>query len=255
MTDLNASAPYQALCTEFYELDKPTAPEDALNYYMRQVSEAKGPILEPMCGTGRFLIPLLEKGFQVTGFDNSKHMLDVCRDKCRDKNLSCELVEAAFESFQPTTPYHLIFIPSGSFGLITNPDQIQQTLKTIYDWLDVGGKFIIEIETPKSASDSNGEWKCHWINKPDDSLLVLSTASRYHAETCIQTVLCRYELWKNHGITHTEVEEFCQRLYEISEIENLLDMQGFKIVNRLVPYSEKKPDADAETVLLECIKP
>jgi hypothetical protein len=41
------SPPYRVLCTEFYDLDKPFAPEDALQCYLQYAEEAKGPILEP----------------------------------------------------------------------------------------------------------------------------------------------------------------------------------------------------------------
>jgi 2-polyprenyl-3-methyl-5-hydroxy-6-metoxy-1,4-benzoquinol methylase len=114
------SVPYRGLCTEFYELDKPSAPVDALGCYMYYAKEAQGKILEPMCGTGRFLIPLLEQGYSVTGFDYSPHMLNVCRQKCKDRGLTPTLLEATFETFSLVETYDLIFIPSGSFGhLIT----------------------------------------------------------------------------------------------------------------------------------------
>lgn len=41
------SVPYKALCTEFYELDKPNASEDALQCYLLYAEEAQGKILEP----------------------------------------------------------------------------------------------------------------------------------------------------------------------------------------------------------------
>lgn len=66
---------YISLCTEVYDLSKPKPPEDAYAFYRSYVKEAKGLVLESMCGTGRFLIPLLEEGFDVQGFDASNHML------------------------------------------------------------------------------------------------------------------------------------------------------------------------------------
>ena len=95
------SVPYRALCTEYYELDKPSAPKDALECYLHYAKEANGPILEPMCGTGRFLIPLLEHGYAVTGFDYSPYMLDVCRRKCEERGLITNLQEVTFETFSP----------------------------------------------------------------------------------------------------------------------------------------------------------
>jgi 2-polyprenyl-3-methyl-5-hydroxy-6-metoxy-1,4-benzoquinol methylase len=66
---------YLNLCTQVYDLSKPTPPKDAYEFYYSYAAQAKGPILEPMCGTGRFLIPLLEEGFDIYGFDASEHML------------------------------------------------------------------------------------------------------------------------------------------------------------------------------------
>ena len=43
---------YLDLCTQVYEISKPTAPEDALAFYKSYADEASGAILEPMCGTG-----------------------------------------------------------------------------------------------------------------------------------------------------------------------------------------------------------
>src|SRR3984957_1382505 len=129
------SIPYRTLCTEYYALDKPTAPEDALQCYLRYAKEAEGAILEPMCGTGRFLIPLLEQGYSITGFDYSPHMLDVCRKKCKERRLIANLFEATFETFPLQEKYSLIFIPSGSFCLLTTLQQVMQALEFIVNRL------------------------------------------------------------------------------------------------------------------------
>jgi len=51
-------AAYGSLCTEFYDLDKPSAPADALAFYVERARKAGGRVLEPMCGSGRFLLPM-----------------------------------------------------------------------------------------------------------------------------------------------------------------------------------------------------
>src|SRR5262249_24278577 len=140
------SDPYKSLCTEFDDLDKRHAPPDAIHYYLARAGEAKGRIVEPMCGTGRFLIPLLENGYDVTGFDNSPHMLQVCKNKCREKRLSPSLLEASFENFHSTELFQLAFIPNGSFCLLTDLNQARFALKIIFENLAAGGKFIFEIE-------------------------------------------------------------------------------------------------------------
>ena len=54
---------YLNLCTQVYELSKPKVPEADYNFYKSYLQDAKGKILEPMCGTGRFLLPSLNLNY------------------------------------------------------------------------------------------------------------------------------------------------------------------------------------------------
>lgn len=53
---------YGSLCTEMYEILHESAPGDELNFYLSYAEKGMS-ILEPLCGSGRFLIPFLERGF------------------------------------------------------------------------------------------------------------------------------------------------------------------------------------------------
>jgi SAM-dependent methyltransferase len=250
------SVPYKRLCTEYYDLDKPHPPEDALQCYLKYAEEAGGAILEPMCGTGRFLIPLLEKGYPITGFDYSSHMLDVCRKKCDKLGLKATLVEASFKTFSLPESYNLIFIPSGSFCLLTAHDEIVQALKFISNRLKPGGKFVFDIETLKALGKSQGIWNGRWVNKPDGSKIVISTFSQFDSASRIETVLCRYELWEGNVISCTEVEDFRLRLHEPLEMELLLEQHGLTIVGKwqAEPYSNIKANESSTVIQYECVK-
>lgn len=248
------SSTYQALCAEFYELDKPFAAEDVLQLFIEYAEEANGPILAPMCGTGRYLIPLLEKGYSVTGFDSSPFMLEICRRKCEERGLKSSLFEGTFENFDSEELYKLILIPSCSFCLLTDPNDIAKALTLIAKRLHPEGKFVFDIETIHAVSKLQGVWKGRWRYKPDGSKIVLNTCSQYDVVSRIETVLCRYELWENNVISRTEVEDFRLRLYKMSEIQQLLEKFGFQEVHKWQgePYRKVKAHHDHEVVLFEC---
>lgn len=250
------STPYKALCTEFYELDKPFAPKDALEWYLEYARETNGPILEPMCGTGRFLIPLLEKGYSVSGFDYSFHMLEVCRKKCAERNLKPTLTEATFETFSSQEIYKLIFIPSSSFCLLTDPKQVVNALNFIFNRLAPKGRFIFEVETTAAVSQAQGYWKGRWVNREDGSKIVINTLSFFDELSRFETILCRYELWEKNHITRTEVEDFRLKLYEVSEIERLLAQANFKVIGKwqAEPYVKVEATDASPVILYECIK-
>lgn len=65
---------YGSLCTEMYEILHEQAPQDELNFYLSYAEKGKK-ILEPLCGSGRFLVPFLERGFDISGIDLSEEML------------------------------------------------------------------------------------------------------------------------------------------------------------------------------------
>lgn len=250
------SVPYRALCTEYYELDKPTAPNDALECYLHYAKEAEGPILEPMCGTGRFLIPLAEQGYAVSGFDYSPYMLEVCRRKCEERGLTISLQEATFETFSLNERYHLIFIPTGSFGHLITSEQINLALTFVADRLKPGGKFVVEIETVKAIREPQDVWRGRWVAKQDGSKIVLSILSRFDPMTQIETGLFRYELWEENRISRTEVEDYHVRHYEPAEIEKLLEKHNLKIFGKwqAEPHSRIEARDDDALILYECIK-
>ena len=55
------------------------------------MKEVKGKILEPAVGNGRILIPLLEKGLDVEGFDFSEDMLALLQKNCKERALHTKL--------------------------------------------------------------------------------------------------------------------------------------------------------------------
>ena len=96
---------YGRLASHVYNLDKYIGKTFGdIDYYRERLLGCRGPILEPAVGNGRALIPLLEAGFDVSGFDASQDMLDYCRDDLTDyelasllaaKKLTVELVDKA----------------------------------------------------------------------------------------------------------------------------------------------------------------
>src|SRR3990167_7683979 len=72
---------YLKLCTEYYDLEHHRYDAQAQNFYSSYAQKINGLTLEPMCGTGRFLLPLLETGLAIEGFDASPYMLAALREK------------------------------------------------------------------------------------------------------------------------------------------------------------------------------
>ncbi|HHR1287202.1 class I SAM-dependent methyltransferase [Fluoribacter dumoffii] len=245
---------YQNLCTEVYDLSKPNAPQDAYSFYRSYAVEAKGPILEPMCGTGRFLLPLVEEGFDVQGFDASQPMLERLHAKARSKNLNPKVWPGFIEDLNQPEKYSLIFIPSGSFCLITQKAAIQKALKIIYEHLEDKGIFVFEIETLHAVPNELGIWRGSRWPKEDGTLIVLSQLAMLNEEVCYS--IGKYELIDNNRVIQTEVEEYKIRIYQDpSFLHNLLTEVGFSNVRMVKGFDRNaSPDEKDESIVFECRK-
>lgn len=72
----------------YYDSIRAEPPEEAYAFYRSYASDSLGLILEPMCGSGLFLLPLVKEGFTVHGFDASPYMLASLHHKAQQQGLS-----------------------------------------------------------------------------------------------------------------------------------------------------------------------
>ncbi len=243
---------YLSLCTEVYELSKPNPPEDAYAFYREYARTAKGPILEPMCGTGRFLLPLLEEGFNVHGFDASDHMLKALHAKAKAKNLEPTVWKGFAQDLKRPEKYNLIFIPSGSFSLIIDIAQVEKTLKTIYDHLNDDGVFLFEAET-LNAVPQEGVWRSSAWTKPNGQKIILSQLATLQDDIC--TSICKYELMEAGKIIHTEIEEYKLKIYERETLVEMLKAAGFSYICLVKAFDpSEQPDENDASLVYECRK-
>lgn len=79
---------YGSIAAEIYDLDKPIGALPDTAFHLERLAAIDGPVLEPACGSGRTLIPLLEAGREVAGFDPSAEMLAQCAARSRTSAVS-----------------------------------------------------------------------------------------------------------------------------------------------------------------------
>ena len=144
---------YGSLCTEMYEILHERAPEDELNFYLSYAEKGKK-ILEPLCGSGRFLIPFIERGFDITGIDMSNEMLEKLKLKFPD----AKTVHTDIMKYDPKEKFDYIFISSGSVSLFTDIDICKQILIRIKKWLLKTGKFVFAVDTIKNRCIDDNDY-------------------------------------------------------------------------------------------------
>ena len=249
-----ALSTYLDLCTQVYDLSKPTPPPDAYVFYHTYASAAKGPILEPMCGTGRFLLPLVEDGFDVYGLDASSHMLQALRDKARARNLERKVWQSFLEDLNRPDKFGLVLIPSGSFGLIVDRAKARDALVRIYDHLRDDGLLVFEADTPFGAPAPTGIWKGS-VWPTNDGKTIVCNYLNLPSQDNVSTTLWRYELIDGAQIVRTEIEIMKVRQYTPAHLTSMLIEAGFKNTVAFKAFDRTKCSGESDEVIVyECRK-
>ena len=247
---------YRSLCTEYYDLHKPQLPDDEWRFYLQYAKEARGPILEPMCGTGHFLIPLRQEGFAVEGFDASESMLARLFERSKSNGFIPNVWFGFIEDFAIKNRYTLAFIPVGSFNLIDDLDGVKTSLKALYDSLLPGGLLVLEIMTCSLAQKIEcNTWLSDVYDRADGSTLVVD--SLYHPMIkSVVRVERRYTVQDGRGkVLEVEVEEHALRFYIDAQMFALLKAAGFEVINRVKAFEHGTlSDSEDSVVVYECKK-
>ncbi|HXK18402.1 MAG TPA: class I SAM-dependent methyltransferase [Polyangiaceae bacterium] len=247
---------YGKLATEFYDLDKPEAPPDALDFYAAFAHDARGPVHEPMCGSGRFLLPLLAQKLEISGSDSSPAMLAACRARGAQLGLLPRVTRQALAELVCSPAPALLFIPSGSFGLLLDDASVLSALRRVHEVLAPNGTFLVEAERLlPSAPESSGVWGGRWVERADGAKLILSWLTQYSGSANITSSVHRYELVKDGQLLATEYDDFRVRSYESTEFRALLERAGFERIEALKPYERAPADDNDDAIVFCCRKP
>lgn len=227
---------YDKLSSLYYVLSKPIGKSlnGDIEFYENYLSKDKLN-LEVAVGSGRVLIPFLEKDYQIEGIDLSSEMLSLCEQECKDRNLETNLYLANIESFKPNKTYERIIIPSGSFSLFENIDLV---IENISNLLDKNAKLIFDIVYPidlKPGQTFTYEQKFRENKKIvlNDSHIEINKDDQYSLQRL------DYYLYENDNLIQEESEDFKLYYYDLEQIKHKLKRHGLVIEKIYADYEKE----------------
>lgn len=240
---------YGSLCTEMYEILHEKAPQDELNFYLSYAEKGKK-ILEPLCGSGRFLIPFMERGFDICGIDLSGEMLEKLKQKAPD----AKIVQADILEYSSSEKYDYIFISSGSVSLFTDINLCKKILAKLKEMLAPAGKFVFAVDTVADRCPNHDNYKTSIAVKTKEGFdLVLKIKNYYEEESQTQFSPSIYELYNEATLLQSEPMDFQLHLYRFGEMEAYLEEIGFKTVTTYSSFQKEIATGNQnEMFLYEC---
>ena len=202
-------------------------------FWVERAKQAKGPVLEVGCGTGRVLIPTLRAGVDAEGLDLHPGMLEVLKQKAAAAGLTAQVHPADMRDFTMVRRYALITIPfRGFMHLLTTEDQLR-ALRCIREHLEPGGALVLNLFYPMFsviAEPGDEERVEHEFPHPETGLPVALVSVRREYDRVHQLLRAQMEVRESDargyaGAVHRH--SFSLRWTYRFEMELLLRSTGF----------------------------
>ncbi|PID80181.1 hypothetical protein CSB20_07980 [bacterium DOLZORAL124_64_63] len=190
-----------------------------------------GTALELGCGSGRLLLPLLEKGYMVEGLDNSQDMLGLCRQRAGQHEPVLHHAEMA--SFQTGSTYAAIAVPAFTLQLLPYAD-VRKVFANIRGHLHAGGGLYLSTFIPWAEITGEldeGTWFLDHEARLDDGKAA-QCHTKFHIRRMAQELVRdhRYELRDvDGGLLEKSTSTHRLTWFWPRELKELLAASGFQV--------------------------
>lgn len=240
---------YGSLCTEMYELLHPKAPAEELAFYL-SFAKKGDKILEALCGSGRFFVPFVERGFDISGVDLSAEMLE----KLKEKVPGAKVTQGDLLDYCPGEQFDYIFISSGSVSLFTDMELCKKILRKLKGLLRPGGRLVFAVDSIANRCPEDELYRLSASVKTGEGFdLLLKYKNHFDEESQTQFLPSIYELYNGEQLLQQEYMDFQTHLYRFGEMEELLAGLGFAEQRTYANFDKKLASCDGdEMFLFEC---
>jgi len=216
---------------QYYDLTPVYKDRTDAAFYVARALEARGPVLEAGCGTGRILAAIAHAGVDITGLDASPAMLELCRARLCAEGLSAETALGDMRRFNLPRKFALIMIPFRPFQhLLDPPDQIA-CLESVLRHLAPGGRFIFDVFDPRLDPIYDEEVVEFEFTGPAGQAMQRSVRRVQHDRA--RQVQHMELIFTDKGTGSREAMLLVMRYFYRYELEHLLARCGFEVLEVL----------------------
>ena len=242
---------YHALADSYDRLTNDVDYGGVVDFYM-QILEREGArprtVVDLACGTGSVGLLLAQKGYEVTGVDMSEEMLCVAAQKAQESGLPPRFVCQKLQQLRLPRAVDLAVCALDSLDYILNPEDCREAIRRVYKYLNPGGCFIFDVNTPGKLRAMDGQV---FLDEDDDVYCV------WRGEFDEQSNICTYgmDLFQRRGdVWHRSCEEHQEYAYTREQLTAYLMEAGF---SKIEVYGDRRfsaPGPDEQRIYIKARK-
>ncbi len=231
---------YHNLAVSYDRLTNDVDYEATVDFYyeiLRQEGLKPRTAVDLACGTGSVTAILAKKGLRVIGVDLSEEMLTVASQKAMElENQPMFLCRNLRDLYLPRA-VDLAVCALDSLDYITEPADCKEAIRRVYKYLNPGGIFIFDVNTPEKLRAMDGQV---FLDEDDDVYCV------WRGEFDEETNICSYgmDLFQRKGnLWERSFEEHREYAYSADQLVGYLKEAGFTHIR---VYADRRLEAPAE---------
>lgn len=198
-------------------------------------------VLDLCCGPARHSVLLAQRGYHVTGVDNSKYILGKAKENCRRVQVTVEFVEKDMREYVQPGSFDLILNLYTSFGFFNNQNDDRRVVQNMYNNLKTSGKVVVEMMGKEILARVFQETAGTVL---DDGSIIVQRHKIINnwSEVENEWILLKEGKYKTY--------RFNLRLYSAAELQNLFAGCGFKNIKIFGGLNGVKYDNKAQRLVL-----
>lgn len=213
---------YQSFASIYDELMDPQLYEQWINYAENHLPP-RSSILELGCGSGHLAIALSQRGYKMTGLDQSSAMLTLARQYQEDASEHFMLIEGDMTDLADFPMYDSIISFCDSICYLPSENVVKQTFQEVYNHLKPGGKFLFDVHTPSKIK----EFEDYSVHFETEDAVLLWDSYEGDEELSAEHYLTIFKEQKDNSYQRFD-EHHYQRTYELTTYKDMLQQVGFK---------------------------
>ena len=250
-----------------YDMFMDNVPYDKWAKYLQKLLKENGVkdgiVCELGCGTGKMTRRLRDMGYDMIGVDISQDMLRIAMEQeAALKKSDILYLNQDMRAFELYGTVAAVVSVCDSMNYITEKEDLLTTFKLVKNYLDPGGVFIFDMNTPYYYKKKLGEqticenrdegsfiWENYYdpdtkINEFDITIYIRRDNNEVSAKKTKKAV----EQEPMNDIYSRFEETHFQRAYSITEVKKLLKIAGLKDIKVYKAFTKEAPDTVTERV-------
>jgi len=213
--------------------------------FRRYAGDMPKAILDAGCGTGGHALILAERGYDVTGVDQSKEMIYIAKNKAAHIGANADFRRMNMIDFKLGRRFDACISMFAAVGYVTANEELQRCFSSISNHLKTGSLFVFDYWNGPAVLTIKPSINVKTVKNEDERLIRIATPQLDAAHhLCKVSYHCM--VIKGRELIEEFEEEHMMRFLFPEEVRHYLEETGFDLLS-ISPFMSLEGKAD-ETV-------